>query len=306
MSLFRKLKLHLSPAMGVAFLALILALTGASFAATGGSGHGTLTASAAKAKKKSAPAGKPGPRGPAGPAGATGPAGPAGATGPAGSGAAGPIGPLGPQGPEGKEGPQGTAGTNGTNGESVKNTLITKNSANANCKEGGAEFKVGSGTPTYACNGEAAAGGGGKATSVGTLAPKASETGTLNLTAAPEEQSTSVTTSVSFPIPLEAPLASTNVFFIQPGEAGVDHTTECPGNAAEPKAGEGDFCVYLARDDLAQLVPVRMFYWQENEEGTGVEEGFGAGTTGAFLLFNVLEKENFSTSAQGTWAVTAE
>ncbi len=65
----KRLTKHLSPATGIAFVALIFAVTGVSFAATGGGSsspaHATLIATVAKSKPKA----KAGPRGPAGPAG---------------------------------------------------------------------------------------------------------------------------------------------------------------------------------------------------------------------------------------------
>ncbi len=127
--MFQALRKHLTPATGIAFVALIFAITGGAFAATGGAGTGggkghkihtqSLTATTAKAKPKT----KAGPRGPAGPkgaTGATGPAGPAGAIGPAGAtgpaGAGGPQGPAGPTGATGPQGPQGNEGKAGANG----------------------------------------------------------------------------------------------------------------------------------------------------------------------------------------------
>jgi hypothetical protein len=95
---------HLNPATGIAFLALILAMTGGAFAATNGGSHPTLTASAAKAKSGSR--GKTGARGPAGPAGKTGA-----------TGAAGAPGATGPAGPQGAKGETGTPGAPGTSGE---------------------------------------------------------------------------------------------------------------------------------------------------------------------------------------------
>ena len=101
MSVLRKIKKHFTPAMGVALLGLVFAVTGVSFAATGGNGggpsHGTLTASAAKSKSKAKT--KVGPRGPAGPAGK--------------NGANGATGAAGPTGPAGAQGPAGATGANG-------------------------------------------------------------------------------------------------------------------------------------------------------------------------------------------------
>ncbi len=121
--MFQAIRKQITPAMVLAFVALVFAVTGGAFAATGGGSpsHATLTASAAKSKAKT----KAGPRGPAGPRGATGaagpagtigpagPAGPTGATGPAGSGSAGPQGAQGLQGEKGAEGPEGPEGKSG-------------------------------------------------------------------------------------------------------------------------------------------------------------------------------------------------
>jgi Collagen triple helix repeat (20 copies) len=85
-------------------MALVFALLGGAYAATGPNGGGNATASA-KAKTKKGP---PGPRGPKGPPGPQGPAGPKGD-----AGAAGSNGEKGPQGPQGEKGPQGLPGKEG-------------------------------------------------------------------------------------------------------------------------------------------------------------------------------------------------
>ena len=99
--MFQAIRKHLNPTTVVAFVALVFAMTGGAFAASGGSGGGgtgsktiaSVTRGAGgnpistTAKSKAKPKTKAGPRGPAGPAGkngatgVTGPAGPAGATG---------------------------------------------------------------------------------------------------------------------------------------------------------------------------------------------------------------------------------
>lgn len=66
------------------------------------------------------------------------------------AGGAGAAGAAGAPGKEGAAGKEGTNGNTGTNGESV---LVKGVNPGAECKEGGSEFKVGSGTATYACNG---------------------------------------------------------------------------------------------------------------------------------------------------------
>ncbi len=92
----------------VACLALVLALTGAAFAAAG------LTGKQKKEVKSIAKqfAGKPGAPGAAGAPGPAGPAGPKGDT-----GAAGPEGEEGPKGLQGSQGPKGEKGEAGEDGE---------------------------------------------------------------------------------------------------------------------------------------------------------------------------------------------
>lgn len=129
--MFSAIRKHLNPATVVAFMALVFAMTGGAFAATGGGGAGakassSVTPSAAAAKAKAKPKAKAGPRGPAGPAGkngATGATGAAGAQGPAGAagakgeaGAAGATGAIGAQGPQGEQGAPGAEGAEGPAG----------------------------------------------------------------------------------------------------------------------------------------------------------------------------------------------
>ncbi len=312
------LRKHITPATALAFVALVFAITGGAFAATGGGSpsHATLTASAAKSKAKS----KTGPRGPAGPKGATG------ATGPA-----GPAGAAGATGPGGAQGPQGPAGTNGSNGENGKEgapgvgvTNKELKSGNATCKEGGAEFTVGA-TKTHACNGEKGPEGNIQAT----LPSGKTETGVWSAgpTRAPGG---AVTNSpiASFSIPLAAPLSGgpepcekqepachVHVIISETGEeaASVEGggTEEpkfgglkaqkapipCPGSAAKPEAGKGEFCVYVAgATDLA--------FDDENIVNSAVSAS-GTGTAGAFaqVWIGTGEKGGY---AYGAWAVTAE
>jgi hypothetical protein len=107
----------------ISVMALVFAMFGGAYAASNSSDGGKATASA-KAKK--------GPRGP--------------------KGAKGDTGAAGPQGPAGPAGAKGDAGAAGANGASVTNVKL--NFGNANCPEGGTEFKVGVGAATFACNGE--------------------------------------------------------------------------------------------------------------------------------------------------------
>src|ERR1700761_3323814 len=93
----------------ISIVALVAALGGGAYAASGGL-NGKQKKEVEKIAKKYA--GKPGA------SGATGPAGPAGAPGPAGGaggkGELGPQGPAGPQGPEGEEGEEGEPGEEGS------------------------------------------------------------------------------------------------------------------------------------------------------------------------------------------------
>jgi hypothetical protein len=296
--MFSAIRKHLSYANVAATLALVFALTGGAFAATGGGSnpsHATLTASAAKVKAKT----KAGPRGPAGPKGATGAAG---ATGPG-----GPAGPAGPTGPAGGAGIQGTAGTNGTDGESVTNIKLVAGKQTT-CPEGGAEFKVGAGTATKACNGEKGVIHPGE-----TLAPEASETGAWtagviesasNGEGLPPVGDRLFVPVASFTIPLEKPLGAHEVHYINPkGEEVLGNgatvqppLADCPGKAEKPEAAPGNFCVYSAREEDVETGSSGIF-----QAGTNREEG--AGTTGAAETFRVTN--TYDPMDFGTWAVTA-
>ncbi len=201
---------HLNPATGIAFVALIFAVTGVSFAATGGgsspakttasAGRNTTIATAVESKAK--PKAKAGPRGLAGPAGKNGAPG---ATGPAGSG--GPTGPAGGTGPQGSvgatgaTGEKGTAGTNGTNGINGVNgeTGFTK-----------------------------------------TLPPDETEQGAWALTNPP---ASIARTAISFVIPLAA---APTAHYLKVGEG---ETAECPGTAEAPQAAKGNLCVYAQGEE---------------------------------------------------------
>lgn len=124
----RRFKASPSPAMVVACIAVVLAMTGSAFAAraliTGADiQNGSITrADLSRGTLRSltgrrGPAGTDGfsgargPQGDTGPAGPQGPAGPAGPQGPRGGpGDTGPEGPIGNTGPQGPQGPQGPAG----------------------------------------------------------------------------------------------------------------------------------------------------------------------------------------------------
>jgi Collagen triple helix repeat (20 copies) len=241
--MFSAIRKHLNSATVVAFVALIFAMTGGAFAASGhGGGSGSkasafLVATAAKSKAK--PKVKVGPRGPAGPKGAPGATGPAGATGPQGpqgaKGEAGPasVGTEGKEGKEGRQGPQGEPGKDGTTGFSE------------------------------------------------TLPPGKTETGTwaVGFTEVP------TLISISFNIPLEKELESTQVHYVPNGTS----TPECPGNTGNSIAEPGNLCIYeegLSNGKFAEFFKLALNY----------------GATGAVFL---ITPGGGDIQGRGTWAVTA-
>jgi hypothetical protein len=197
------------------------------------------------------------------------------------TGAGGAAGAAGPQGPAGPAGAQGPAGANGTNGEpGAPGESVTNTSAKATtCKEGGAEFKVGSGPATHACNGEKGVIHPGQK-----LPSGASETGTWGFASHSEG---AVVEPFSFPIPLSTALEFSDVHVLKVGEGG---TSECPGTLAEPQAAAGQLCIYSEFLE-ASFVAI----------GTRTVSGVNA-------LFLVAEeiKGGLGKHDEGTWAVTAK
>jgi hypothetical protein len=294
--MLRNIRKHLTPSTGIALLALVFALTGGAFAATGGSpGNTTRSAPAgtsdqslamlAKAKAKS----KPGPRGPAGPAGKTGPAGPAGATGPGGA-----TGPAGPTGPAGGTGPAGTNGTNGANGTSVTSKVIPKGVAACE-NEGGSEFTAGS-TKTSACNGKE----GSPWTAGGTLPSGKTETGTWVFRGTANAEGEFRFTAISFPIPLKEKLTKAGEY-IQIGEKLPEEGQCKTGSVEKPDAAPGFLCVYEGET-----------FFRKGGLGPGSfltpTNGIGILSTGTELAFETKKPTTpgEEVSAEGTWAVTAE
>lgn len=275
--MFQKVRKHLTPSTAIAFLALVFALTGGAFAATGhGGGSGskatasTALATAAKSKAKSKT--KAGPRGPAGPKGATGATGPAGATGLA--GATGPAGPTGPAGTgtPGTQGPQGPQGEKGEKGEQ------------------GIQ-----GEP-----GEPAQGGGYPET----LPPEKTETGTW---ASPFENSVTELNGISpisFTIPLKAPIAEGHARYITTEEQkNKTAPAVCPGTVEAPKAKEGFLCLYQGgtiNSGGGELTVNGIEAPTETSAG-GAED---AGVAGAVAKIRYEGPEGV-VYLSGSWAVTA-
>ncbi len=148
------------------------------------------------------------------------------------NGTNGSNGAPGGQGLPGPQGPEGKAGSNGTPGTSVTNTAVPVGVSK--CEErGGAEFKAGTGSATYACNGQTGF--------TETLPEGKTEMGTWAL-AIPAENPTLKVPVVRVPISFVIPLgAAPTGHYLKAGEGG---TPECPGTVEHPEATEGNFCVY--------------------------------------------------------------
>ncbi len=276
----RKISKHLTPGTLIAFVALVFAVTGGAFAASGsgnsggnnaGSSH-AIASVAKKSKKKSSSSGKPGPRGPAGAAGAVGAAGPAGAAGTAGQ-----------AGAKGENGAAGVSGANGADGVSVTSSVEP---AGANCKAGGSKFVGPSGT-TYACNGEK-----GKEGTFGGQSLPAGETMRGAFTAAgfgetgPTEPGVGMAAdAVSFALPLSS---EPKVHYIKENEALPEG---CTGSVNQPGAEEGNLCIFGEAEENSAGAPQRVL--------TGTSES----TFGFFVRYFSAAKGYIF--ADGTWAVTA-
>jgi Collagen triple helix repeat (20 copies) len=259
----------------ISVIALVFAMFGGAYAASNTSGGGKATASAKQGKQ-----GKPGKTGKTGPAG--------------------PQGPAGPVGPAGAKGDAGAAGAAGAPGASVANTKL--NPGNANCAEGGAEFKVGAGSPTFACNGEEGTQGeeGSPWTDGGTLPPKATETGTY-FVGSPTGEGTYFGGAVelgfiSFPIPLPGPIANDHIKLVTtsaPAPAECENA-EHTGAAGfkNPEAQPGYLCVFQAEKE-------NMTHVGFITPGFGEEVALPSGVLVAYEITAPLAR------AEGTWAVTA-
>jgi Collagen triple helix repeat (20 copies) len=302
-----RLREHVGSAgLVVAIVALVAALGGGAYAATGGQSAGKATASAKAKQGKQGKPGKTGPQGPAGPAGPTGPAGPAGAKGDAGA-----------------AGSNGTPGAAGTNGVSVTSEEFTGTKEGKCAGQGGSKF-VAAGGSTFACNGKE----GSPWTAGGFLPSGKTETGTWGVTGT----TPTVSTPVSFTLPLEeAPelvfvwlMNETNEkFFNEPGaeelkevlEEGEEHG--CPGfENGVPLADPGKLCVYGSltagmKPGGTGVAPTKPRFEPKpqvflNGGSLPLPEGSGAGP-GAGPVGSTLEMVcTGSCHGLGVWAVTAE
>lgn len=216
----------------------------------------------------------------------------------------------GPQGPEGQPGPAGKDGLNGKDGTaSGKDGVDGKDGTDgtsvvtydlepgeAGCPAGGVEFESASGY-NVVCDGVIGKDGkegkdGSPWTAGGTLPPGATETGSFS-----EYFKGEVFIPISFPIPLPSALPAANVH--KSGDS--DFATVCQGTAAEPQANAGQLCVYVAENygpaTLLGPFPSTASYGEFAGSGGGL---LGAATAGAILYGAASES-----LVWGTWAVTA-
>ncbi len=289
-----------SAGLVVAMIALIAALGGGAYAASGG-----LTGKQKKEVKTIAKSvAKAGPQGPQGPAGANGKDGANGSTGATGG--------------KGDKGEPGDDGDPGDDGKSIVQTPVTA----LDCEEREGVFLEAEGEPlskTEICEGKEGEQGepGNPWVPDNTLPKGATLTGVWAFHGRTEQVTVEVlgvksTVTVgdteawvpfSFPIRLENTLggvqgAATAKFhyttepnFIDFDEAGPE-TVGCTGSPALPTAPEGHLCVYQSGITGAT-------YFETRQPGGGTK---GSGRAGGFLKFTVT---GAPASGSGTWAVTA-
>lgn len=283
----------------VACVALILALTGAAFAAAG------LTGKQKKEVEKIAKkfAGKPGAPGAAGPAGKDGS-----------NGAAGARGATGAQGAKGATGAQGSAGPKGEAGADGLSPEIVAEGPTLCGGKGGVAYEVeGSAEEAEICNGKEGKDGkeGSPWTAGGTLPPGATETGYWSFTEPAgkikvdvEGTTKEVTIGppfilvpISFPIRFSFNIKPAHVHFGIQGSGGafVEGTGLCPGKFFTPEAAPGELCVYYPESGI-----VGANFEAINKAGIGSP---GASRAGAIIQF-IRASETEGAYGSGSYAVT--
>jgi hypothetical protein len=264
----------------VAIVALVAALGGGAYAATGGSSDGKATASA---KAKQGKPGKPGKTGPAGPAG--------------------PAGAAGPAGPKGDTGAPGANGSNGANGVGVTGVPVV--AGQEGCPAGGVKYTSASGANTI-CNGKA--GPTGPSGFGETLPAEKTATGVWSFGETLEMPSLIVYQPISFPIKLPEALDEDHVHVIkQNGEelsfpTNNANPTECEGTATDPTATPGNLCVYISADSERENIGLGPSGGINPIKDPTTENEPGAAETGALLVFSAIKESAY---VGGTWAVTA-
>jgi hypothetical protein len=196
----------------IAIVALIAALGGGAYAASGGFSGKQKKEIRNIAKQEARKVAVPGPQGSAGTPGAQ--------------------GLPGAQGSNGTDGADGTDGTDGTDGESVSIIPLAPDNGTGECEDGGAKFINGTGEG-FACNGKNGVSAEGTATGAW---ESQGENGFVLL-------DTFVVSTISFPSPLAT--APTETILIDE-DATEDEKLKCPGEIFEPKATPGILCLYPA------------------------------------------------------------
>ena len=151
--------------------------------------------------------------------------------------------------------------------------------------QGGAEFKVGSGAATFACNGETGF--------TETLPPGMTETGTwvVQEVGVPTGE---IPVAFSFPIPLAE--GGEEAFFLNETETSTEAGTGgCTGSVIEPTAPEGVLCVYTAYENQTNIGTSPFFVFANQ---------IGFQPTGTVLRFQA-EEAPATLQMNGSWAVTA-
>lgn len=301
------------PGITIAVIALILALAGGAFAASG-----ALTKKQKKEVEKIAKkfAGKDGVTG------VTGPQGPIGSPGTNGS-----PGAKGATGATGDTGATGEKGTTGANGTSVVASPEPEGTINCN-GIGGSKFVTGT-TETFACNGKEGEEGekgekgekGEPWTPNNTLPAGAVETGSWSFSRSVETITTEVEgkkeevkigdserilVPISFPIELKATLAPSKVHY----QTDANFSTFCPLAATNPApANNGELCVYVNNSEPVSGTTFLAICQPANKAiptCLNMDSGptnIGANRPGAVLVF---EKPSGDAQGSGTFGVKGE
>jgi hypothetical protein len=242
----------------ISIVALVAALGGGAYAASGGL-SGKQKKEVEKIAKKLA-----------GAPGATGAQGAKGDPGAAGA--------NGTDGTSGKEGERGPRGEKGEEGE-IPNVVQLAPGSDPKCPQGGTEIFNQTGT-AYACNGSGGGGGGGEGYP-DTLPEGKTETGYYEfLGQSGVSFGTFVFSTISFPIRLAS---APEVVYYNPGSHTEEEEEKCPGGADSPEALPGVLCLYREvggpepeRFVQTNTTPLGPSFIIENTEEHPAESGLGS------------------------------
>jgi hypothetical protein len=224
-------------------------------------------------------------------------------------GAPGPAGAPGAKGDSGAKGDPGV-GITGANGKSV-----VIGATAPNCTSGGKTLEVeGSGKKSEVCDGEEGPEG-SPWTAGGVLPPEATETGTwaVGSFAAPTEDSSQALVPISFGIPLAQPIQGGHMHYLNAAGKEVKFnattfaleevvSTACTGTAADPKATPGNFCLYTGV--LKNGAGANISFTDLTGNKSLEESQITSFTTGTVFEIEASNGSHAITGI-GTWAVTA-